>query len=149
MAGQPSKQLTKFFKTNRNAMQWFVFDAKGKTLGRLASEVAKILRGKHRPEYTPNSDMGDGVIIINAKEVKVTGAKEAQKIYYSHSGFVGGLKEVPYRRMMQKRPEFVIEHAVKGMMPKTKLGRAAMKKLRVYAEDKHDLKAQNPMTVSI
>src|SRR5436305_1629521 len=147
MAHQPSKQTTKFFTTNRQAMQWFIFDAKGKTLGRLASEVAKILRGKHRPEYTPNADMGDGVIILNAKGVKVTGTKEARKTYFSHSGYVGGLKEISYRRMMEKRPEWVIEHAIKGMMPKNKLGKQAMKKLRIYAEEQHDLQAQKPMTV--
>lgn len=149
MAQKPSKQTTKFYKTNRQAMQWFVFDANGKTLGRLASEVSKILRGKHRPEFTPNADMGDGVIILNAKDIKVTGSKEARKMYYTHSDHIGGLKEIPYRRMLEKRPEWIIERAIKGMMPKSRLARQAMKKLRIYAADQHDLQAQKPTTVSI
>lgn len=143
------KQPTKSYKTDRQNMKWFIFDAKGKTLGRLASEIAKVLRGKHTPLYTPNMDLGDGVIVINAKEVQVSGNKEAQKTYISHSLFIGGLKEVPYRRMMEKHPERIIETAVRGMMPKTKLGRACLKKLKVFADDKHDMEAQKPITVAI
>lgn len=140
---------TKFFKTDRANMDWYVFDAKGKTLGRLASEVAKVLRGKHKPQYTPNADLGDGVIILNSKEIKVTGNKEAQKEYISHSGYVGGLKRVPYRRELERNPNRIIETAVKGMMPKTKLGRAMLKKLRIYAGAEHDLQAQKPIVVAI
>jgi len=143
------KQKTKFFKTDRAQMQWYVFDAKGKTLGRLSSEIAKVLKGKHKPQYTPNADVGDGVIVLNSKEIKITGAKEAQKVYRHHTGFLGGLKEIPYRRMLERNPNRIIEHAVKGMMPKTKLGRAMLKKLRIYAGDKHDLEAQKPTTVAI
>ena len=99
------KQPTKFFKTNRQEMNWYLFDAKGKTLGRLASEIVKVLKGKHKPQYTPNMDCGDGVIVINAKDVKISGSKEAQKVYYRYSGFPGGLKEIPYRRMQERQPE--------------------------------------------
>ena len=140
------KQPTKFFKTNRQEMNWYLFDAKGKTLGRLASEIVKVLRGKHKPQYTPNMDCGDGVIVINAKEVKVTGSKEAQKVYMRYSGFPGGLKEIPYRMMKERHPERIVELAVKGMMPtKTPLGRQMLKKLRVYADDQHNMVAQQPI----
>lgn len=143
------KQPTKYYKTNREEMKWYVFDAKGKTLGRFASEVSKVLRGKHKPTYSPNADLGDGVIVINAKDIVVSGMKEAQKVYRHHTLFIGGLKEVPYRRMREKHPERIIEHAVRGMMPKTRLGRAMFKKLRVYAGSEHDMQAQTPITVAI
>ena len=142
------KQPTKFFKKAQN-VDWYLFDAKGKTLGRLAAEIAKVLRGKHKPTYTPNADVGDGVIVINAKEIVVSGDKEAQKLYRTHSGYIGGLKEIPYRRMQERHPEKIIEHAVKGMMPKTKLGRAMYKKLHVFATDKHNMQAQQPIEASI
>lgn len=142
------KQPTKFFKTNRQEMKWYLFDAKGRTLGRLAAEIVKVLRGKHKPEYTPNMDCGDGVIVINAKEVKITGGKAAQKVYYRYSGFPGGLKEIPYRMMQERHPERIIELAVKGMMPtKTRLGRQMLKKLRVCVDDKHNMVAQQPIVV--
>lgn len=140
------KQPTKFFKTKQSELNWYLFDAKGKTLGRLASEIVKVLRGKHKPQYTPNMDCGDGVIVINAKEVRVTGSKEAQKVYFRYSGFPGGLKEIPYRMMKERHPERIIELAVKGMMPtKTPLGRQMLKKLRVYADDQHNMVAQQPI----
>ena len=143
------KQPTKFFKTNRANAQCFLFDAKGKTLGRLASEIAKVLSGKHRPLFTPNADVGDRVIVINAKEILVTGSKAAQKVYRHHTGFIGGLKEIPYRRMLERHPERIVQHAVKGMMPKTRLGRACFKKLHVFAGGDHNMEAQKPITVGI
>ena len=127
----------------------FLFDAKGKTLGRLASEIAKILTGKHKATYTPNQDTGDSVIVINAKYIKVTGNKEAQKLYRHHTGWIGGLKEIPYLRMLERQPNKIIEKAVYGMMPKTKLGRAMRKKLHVFAEDKHNMEAQQPISAGI
>ena len=143
---EQGKQPTKFFKTDRQSLTWYVFDAKGKTLGRLAAEVVKVLRGKHKPEYTPNMDCGDGVIILNAKEVKISGSKEAQKVYFRYTGYPGGLKEIPYRMMKERHPERIVELAVKGMMPtKTRLGRHMLKKLRVFAGDKHDMVAQQPI----
>ncbi len=143
------KQKTKFYKCGKKEMDWYLFDAKGKTLGRISSEIAKVLRGKHKPTYTPNTDQGDGVVVINAKEVVLTGNKEAQKLYTHHTGFLGGLKEIPFRRMQERHPERILEKAVKGMMPKTKLGRAMFKKLKVFADDKHNLEAQQPITVSV
>lgn len=129
--------------------QWFLLDATGKTLGRFASEVAKILRGKHKPNFTPHIDTGDGVIIINAEKIEVTGGKEARKIYRHYSGGISGLREIPYRTMKARKPEYILWHAVKGMMPKTRLGEAQFKKLRVFAGDKHDLEAQSPITANI
>ena len=124
--------------------KWFVVDAEGKTLGRLASEVAKILRGKHKPAYTPFIDTGDYVIILNAEKVVLTGKKLEQKMYRHHSGWIGGMKEVKYRIFMEKRPEKAIEIAVKGMLPHNSLGRAMFKKLKVYKGNKHDHEAQRP-----
>ena len=143
------KQKTKYYKSNKGELQWLLFDAKGKTLGRLASQIAKVLMGKHRPDYTPNNDLGDGVVVINAKEILVTGNKEAQKKYIHHTGFMGGLKTIPYRRMQERFPERIIEIAVKGMMPKTKLGRSMIKKLRVFAGAEHTLDAQQPVAIEI
>lgn len=124
--------------------KWHVVDAEGKVLGRLASEVARILRGKHRPDYTPHVDTGDHVIVVNADKVKVTGRKLDQKIYYRHSGYPGGLKQATLRQMIDTRPERVIEQAVKGMLPKNRLGRKLFKKLRVYAGPDHPHEAQQP-----
>ena len=129
--------------------KWLILDASGKTLGRFASEVAQILRGKHKTTFTPHVDTGDGVIVINANKIKVTGAKEAQKIYRYHTGAMSGMREVPYRTMMARKPDYIIRKAVKGMMPKTRLTEAQMKKLRVFADDKHDLSAQAPISVNI
>ena len=124
--------------------KWYVVDADGQTLGRLASEIAKVLRGKNKPIYTPHIDTGDYVIVVNADKVKVTGKKLDQKIYYRHSDYVGGMKEFTLREMMDKKPERVIELAVKGMLPKGPLGRAMIKKLHVYAGPEHNHAAQKP-----
>ena len=124
--------------------KWYVVDATDMTLGRLASEVAKVLRGKNKPIFTPHMDTGDYVIIVNAAKVKVTGKKLDQKIYYRHSGYVGGMKETTLREMMAKKPERVIELAVKGMLPKGPLGRQMYRKLHVYAGPEHEQTAQKP-----
>lgn len=129
--------------------KWYVVDAEGKTLGRLASEVANVLRGKNKPTYTPHIDIGDYVIVVNAEKIQVTGKKLDQKIYYHHSEYVGGMKEATLREMMQKKPEFVITHAVKGMLPKGPLGRQMLKKLHVYAGPEHNHAAQKPETLDI
>ena len=131
------------------ARKWYVVDAEGKTLGRLASEVANVLRGKNKPTYTPHIDTGDYVIVVNAEKIQVTGKKLDQKIYYHHSEYVGGMKEATLREMMQKKPEFVITHAVKGMLPKGPLGRQMLKKLHVYAGPEHNHAAQKPETLDI
>ena len=124
--------------------KWYVVDAAGCTLGRLASEVAKVLRGKNKPEYTPHIDTGDYVIVVNAEKVKVTGKKLQQKIYYNHSDYVGGMRETTLAEMMAKKPEKVIELAVKGMLPKGPMGRDMIKKLHVYAGAEHANQAQKP-----
>ena len=124
--------------------KWYVVDAEGKTLGRLASEIAKVLRGKNKPIYTPHMDTGDYVIVINAEKVKVTGKKLDQKIYYHHSGYVGGMKETTLKEMLANKPERVVELAVKGMLPKGPLGRQMYKKLFVYAGPEHKHEAQKP-----
>ena len=126
--------------------KWYVIDAEDKTLGKIAAEVASILRGKKKPIYTPHVDTGDYVIVINAEKVRVTGKKEEQKIYKSHSGYPGGLKETTLRELRAKKPEEIIRHAVKGMMPKGKLGRQMFKKLKVYAGPEHPHTAQKPET---
>ena len=124
--------------------KWYVVDATGYTLGRLASEVAKVLRGKNKPIYTPHMDCGDYVIIVNADKVAVTGKKLDQKIYYNHSDYVGGMRETTLREMMNKKPERVVELAVKGMLPKGPLGKDMYRKLHVYAGSNHDHAAQKP-----
>ena len=124
--------------------KWYVVDAEGQTLGRLTAEVAKVLRGKNKPEFTPHIDTGDNVIVINAEKIKVTGKKLDQKVYYHHSDYVGGMKETTLREMMAKKPEQVIELAVKGMLPKGPLGRTMIKKLHVYAGAEHAHQAQKP-----
>lgn len=129
--------------------KWYVVDAEGKTLGRLASEVANVLRGKNKPIYTPHIDTGDYVIVVNAEKVKTTGKKLDQKKYYHHSEYVGGMKEATLKEMMQKKPEFVITHAVKGMLPKGPLGRQMLTKLHVYAGPEHNHAAQKPEALEI
>ncbi len=124
--------------------KWYVVDATGYTLGRLASEIAKVLRGKNKPIFTPHLDMGDYVIVVNAAKVKVTGKKLSQKIYYHHSGYVGGMKETTLKEMLANKPERVVELAVKGMLPKGPLGRQMYKKLFVYAGPEHKHEAQKP-----
>ena len=128
--------------------KWYVVDAEGMTLGRLASEVAKVLRGKNKPIFTPHEDCGDFVIIVNAEKIKVTGKKLDQKIYYHHSDYVGGMKEASLREMIAKHPDRVIELAVKGMLPKGPLGRQMYKKLFVYAGPEHKHEAQKPETLT-
>ena len=124
--------------------KWYIIDAEGKTLGRLATEVSKILMGKHKPTYTPNCDMGDFVIVINAAKVELTGKKYTDKLYRHHTGYPGGLKEVPYKDLVKKHPTDPVEIAVKGMLPKNALGRAMIKKLKVYAGAEHVNQAQKP-----
>lgn len=124
--------------------KWYVVDAEGKPLGRLASEVAKILRGKHKPTYTPHVDTGDYVIVLNADKVVLTGKKLEQKYYRHHSGYPGGLKEIKYKQFLAEKPEKAVEIAVKGMLPKNSLGRAMFKKLRVYRGSEHEHQAQKP-----
>ena len=124
--------------------KWYVVDATGHTLGRLSSEIAKVLRGKNKPTFTPHIDTGDYVIVVNADKIEVTGKKLDQKIYYNHSDYVGGMKETTLRELMAKKPEKVIELAVKGMLPKGPLGRSMIKKLHVYAGPDHEQQAQKP-----
>ena len=124
--------------------KWYVVDAEGQTLGRLSAEIAKVLRRKNKPVFTPHIDTGDYVVVVNAAKVKVTGKKLDQKVYYHHSDYVGGMKETTLREMMAKKPEAVIEMAVKGMLPKGPLGRTMIKKLHVYAGPEHEQQAQKP-----
>lgn len=129
--------------------KWYIVDANGKTLGRLASKIAMILRGKHKPEYTPHVDCGDYVIVINSKGVLVSGRKSEQKIYQSYSGYPGGLKELTFKEMIARRPNDVIKRAVKGMLPKGRLGRAMLKKLKVFETEAHGHTAQKPQTLEV
>lgn len=128
---------------------WFVVDADGKTLGRIATEIATRLRGKHKAEYTPHVDTGDYIIVINAEKVRVTGNKAAGKIYYRHSEFPGGLKSISFEKLIDRKPEMVIELAVKGMLPRGPLGRAMYRKLKVYAGVEHNHSAQQPQVLDI
>ena len=144
---QKTHTLTK--KEAIDTRRWYLLDASGKTLGRFAAEVAKILRGKHRPDFTPNVDCGDGVVIINAEKIAVTGMKKARKIYRSYTGFIGGLRETPFETMLARKPTYILERAIKGMMPKTRLGGQQVKKLRIYAGTEHQMTAQNPIPVNI
>jgi large subunit ribosomal protein L13 len=128
---------------------WFVVDATDKTLGRLASEIALRLRGKHKPEYTPHVDTGDYIVVVNAEKVTVTGNKAKGKIYYSHSGYPGGLKDTTFEKLIEKKPEMVLEKAVKGMLPKGPLGRAMFRKMKVYAGADHNHAAQQPQVLDI
>ena len=129
--------------------KWYVVDAAGMTLGRLASQVASVIRGKHKPTYTPNVDMGDYVIVINTDKVVLTGKKLDQKLYTYHTGWIGGLKQTPYRQMMATKSDIVVYEAVKGMLPKNILGRKMIKKLRVYKGDKHENQAQKPEVLKL
>lgn len=128
---------------------WFIIDAADKTLGRLASEVASRLRGKHKPEYTPHVDTGDFIVVINAGQVRVTGNKAKGKIYHSHTGYPGGLKSISFEKLIEKAPERTIQNAVKGMLPKGPLGRAMFKKLKVYPGAEHPHTAQQPQELNI
>ena len=141
----------KTFMANANTVErkWYIVDADGMTLGRLASQVAAVLRGKNKPIFTPNCDTGDHVVIINASKVVLSGKKLDQKFYYHHSGFPGGLKETSYRKLMAEKPEFAVKHAVIGMLPKGSLGRQMAKKLRVYAGAEHEHEAQKPEVLEL
>lgn len=147
----PAAKNAKTFIIKESELQraWFILDAEGKTLGRFASEVTKILRGKHKPTFTTFADGGDGVIIINAEKIHVTGAKRAQKIYRYHTGAMSGMREVPFETMQARKPEYIIERAVKGMMPKTRLSNAQLKRLRIFAGTEHDMEAQKPIPVNL
>ncbi len=129
--------------------EWFLIDAEGKTLGRLASEIARRLRGKHKPEFTPHVDTGDYIVVVNADKIRVSGNKMQQKIYYKHTGYVGHLKETTLEKMLQTKPTNVIEFAVKGMLPKNALGRDMLRKLKVYAGPEHAHAAQQPKVLDI
>lgn len=139
-----------FLATNNNIEHnWYLVDASDKVLGRLASQIAKYLRGKHKPEYTPNADVGDYIVVTNAAKIRVTGKKEQEKIYYHHSGYPGGIKEISFEKLQAKHPTRVIELAVKGMLPKNPLGRAMLRKLKVYAGSEHPHAAQNPQVINL
>lgn len=129
--------------------KWYVVDAEGQTLGRLATNVAAVLRGKHKPTYTPHLDSGDYVVVINADKIKLTGRKETQKMYYRFTGYVGNMKEITYKTMMEKHPERIVEIAVKGMIPHNVLGRQILSKLHVYAGSEHPHQAQKPEVLEI
>ena len=136
-------------KASDVTQDWFVVDASDKTLGRLASEIAHRLRGKHKAEYTPHVDTGDYIVVINAEKVRVTGAKATDKLYYSHTGYVGGIKSISFEKLIAKAPERVLQGAVKGMLPRNPLGRAMFKKLKVYAGTEHPHAAQQPQALNI
>jgi large subunit ribosomal protein L13 len=129
--------------------KWYVVDAEGQTLGRLATEIARILRGKNKPQYTPHVDTGDFVVVVNAEKVVVTGKKAEQKVYRRHSGYPGGLKETSYEQMMERRPTEILRRAVKGMMPKNRLARQQLRKLKIYAGPEHPHAAQNPQRLEV
>lgn len=139
-----------YFANKENAENnWYVVDASEKVLGRLSTQIAMRLRGKHKPEYTPHADTGDYIIVINAAQIKVTGDKAKNKIYYDHSGYPGGLKETPYEKLQEKDPTRIIERAVKGMLPRNPLGRAMLSKLKVYAGAEHPHTAQQPEVLNL
>jgi large subunit ribosomal protein L13 len=129
--------------------KWLIIDAEGQTLGRMATAIASRLRGKHKAEFTPHVDTGDYVVVVNAEKVRVTGNKAKDKMYYSHSGYPGGLKSIPFEKLIDKSPEKVIKLAVKGMLPKTPLGRSMFKKLKVYTGAKHPHEAQQPQALQL
>ena len=143
------EKLTRFIKTEDADKKWFVIDATDQVLGRLATKAASVIRGKNKAIFTPNMDTGDFVIVINAGKVKMTGKRELQKTYFRHSGYPGGARTSSYAEMMEKRPEFVIEKAVKGMLPKNRLGRKLVTKLKVYAGADHPHAAQQPEALSV
>lgn len=140
---------THYAKPGEVSREWFLVDAEGATLGRLATKVALLLRGKHKPQFTPNTDTGDFVVVINADKVKLSGDKALKKTYWRYSGYLGGLKTERFVEVMNKHPERVIEHAVKGMLPHTSLGRKQFSKLKVYAGPEHPHSAQNPVKIDL
>lgn len=143
------EKLTKFVKTEDAEHKWYLVDAEGQILGRLASQIAMIIRGKNKAIFTPNTDTGDFVVVINAEKVKLTGKREQLKQYIRHSGYPGGQTVTAYKEMMAKKPEFVVEKAVRGMLPKTKLGNKLIKKLKVYSGTQHPHNAQKPEVISL
>jgi large subunit ribosomal protein L13 len=143
------KKYTYYAKDSDNKDNWFVVDAADAVLGRLASAIAHRLRGKHNPLYTPHVDTGDWIVVINAEKIRLTGKKMDKKNYYRHSGYVGGLKTITAKKLMEKRPEDLVRFAVKGMLPKNKLGRKLFKKLKVYTGDKHPHTAQQPEALTL
>ena len=134
---------------NDSNKDWYVIDATDVVLGRLASKVAHMLKGKHKPQYQPHTNEGDYIIVINAKKIKVTGNKLSDKIYYKHTGYIGNMKETPLGKMLDKKPDFVIKNAVKGMLPKNPLGRSMIKKLKIYESDTHGHGAQKPTALEV
>tara|TARA_B100000073_G_scaffold280564_1_gene241187 strand:+ start:203 stop:628 length:426 start_codon:yes stop_codon:yes gene_type:complete len=139
---------TTALRTQDIEQKWYLMDCSGKKLGRLSVQVANILRGKNKPEYTPNSDVGDFVVLVNAKNIEVTGNKAEDKIYYRHTGYPGGIKEISFKDQLEKDPEKLIRDAIKGMLPKNRLNRKIIKKLKVYSDDNHPHEAQNPEVIS-
>jgi large subunit ribosomal protein L13 len=143
------KKYTSSAKSSDNPQKWYVVDANGAVLGRLASQVAHRLRGKHNPLFTPHADTGDWVIVINAEKIVLTGRKMDQKMYYRHSGYIGGLKQMTAKELLEKKPEELVRSAVKGMLPKNRLGRRLFKKLKVYPGNAHPHEAQQPEIIQI
>ena len=135
-------------KKDEVTRRWFVVDAQGQVLGRLASRIAMVLRGKNKPQFTPHMDTGDFVVVVNADQVRLTGRKLDQKVYYRHSGYMGGLKETPIRNLLKKKPEEILRHAVRGMLPKNSLGRHQLKKLKIYTGAEHPHEAQQPVPLT-
>lgn len=143
------EKITRFVKTEDADRKWYVVDATDQVLGRLAAKVASVIRGKNKPSFTPNMDTGDFVIVVNADKVKMTGKRELQKTYFRHTGYPGGGRELTYQQMKEKHPERIVEFAVKGMLPKTKLGKQLGKKLKVYVGSDHPHTAQKPEPLSL
>ena len=143
------EKITRFIRTEDADRKWYLVDAKDQVLGRMATEIARVIRGKNKPIFTPNTDTGDFVVVINAEKVKLTGKRENLKRYIRHSGYPGGQKVTSFQEMMDKKPEFVIQTAVKGMLPKNRLGRQLIKKLKVYAGENHPHQAQKPETLNV
>jgi large subunit ribosomal protein L13 len=143
------ERITRFIKTEDADRKWYLVDAKDQILGRLATKVARVIRGKNKPIFTPNTDTGDFVIVINADKIRLTGKRENLKEYKHHSGYPGGQKITSFREMMAKKPEFAVHNAVKGMLPKNRLGRQLIKKLKVYSGENHPHQAQKPETLSL
>ena len=139
---------TTALRTQDIEQKWYLMDCSGKRLGRLSVQVANILRGKNKPEYTPNSDVGDFVVLVNAKNIDVTGNKSENKIYFRHTGYPGGIKQISFKDQLEKDPEKIIRDAVKGMLPKNKLNRQIIKKLKVYSDEVHPHEAQNPEVIN-
>lgn len=143
------EKVTRSFKTSDTLQKWHLVDADGKTLGRLATHVARLLRGKHKPEFTPNADLGDFVVVVNASKVKVTGKRQELKEYFHYTGYPGGATFEKFQDLLKKHPERVIEHAVRGMLPHNRLGRSIFKKLKVYGGPEHPHKAQKPEVLAV